>query len=141
LEWPAEIPYYDGAARVLAHMNHLGAGVGLLVVIGERNRIELADRVVAAQYTARIFPRDRRSGFNLRPRDSGIDAFAQAALRDKVVNTADTVRVARVPILHGRILDVGIVERNQFDHCRVQLVGVELVRSLRDTIPTRLLRR
>src|SRR5882724_6257721 len=102
---------YDGAASVLAHMNHLGAGVGLLVMIGERNRIELADRVVAAQHAARIFPRDRRSGLNLRPRDSGIDAFAQAALRDKVVNTPNSVRVARVPILHSRILDVGIVER------------------------------
>ena len=35
--------------RVLADVDHLGAGVGLLVVVRQRHRIKLADRVVALQ--------------------------------------------------------------------------------------------
>ena len=51
--------------------------------------------------------------------------LAQAALGDEVVDAAHAVLVARVPVLHGRVLDVGVVQRDQFDHRRVQLVGVE----------------
>ena len=35
------------AAGVLADMNHLGAGVGLLAAFGEGDGVELADGVVA----------------------------------------------------------------------------------------------
>ena len=34
------------------------------------------------------------------------------------------LRVARIPVLHGRILDLGVVERDQLDHGGVQLVLV-----------------
>ena len=34
---------HDGGAGVAADMDHLGAGVGLLVVVGDGHRIELAD--------------------------------------------------------------------------------------------------
>jgi hypothetical protein len=37
----------DGAAGVLAQVNHLGVCVGLLPVAGERHRVELAGGVVA----------------------------------------------------------------------------------------------
>ncbi len=36
--------------------------------------------------------------------------------------------VARVPVLHGRVLDLGVVERDQLDHRGVQLVLVALRR-------------
>src|SRR5215467_4380396 len=57
----------DSAARVLADVNHLRAGVGLLAVVGESNRIEFAHRVLALQDAARILPGDRRTGLHLRP--------------------------------------------------------------------------
>jgi hypothetical protein len=34
---------------VLADVDHLGAGVGLLVVVGQRHGVELAHRVIAHQ--------------------------------------------------------------------------------------------
>ena len=37
----------DRALRVLADMDHLRAGVGLLIIVGQRDGVELADRVVA----------------------------------------------------------------------------------------------
>ena len=69
----------DRAARVLADVDHLRAGVGLLAVVGERDRVELADRVVALQDAARVLPGDRRAGLDLRPRD--LRALAAAARR------------------------------------------------------------
>src|SRR3546814_11945111 len=40
----------DLALGALADVDHLGAGVGLLAVVGERDRVELAGRVVAQQH-------------------------------------------------------------------------------------------
>ena len=109
---------------VLADVDHLGAGVGLLVVIGERHRVEFADRVVADQQAARIFPGDGGAGLHLRPGDLGVDAAARAALGDEIVDAALAFFVAGIPVLHGGIFDLGVIERDQFDHGRVQLVGV-----------------
>src|SRR3546814_13546147 len=39
----------DARARVLAEVDHLGAGVGLLIVVGDGDGVELAHRVVALQ--------------------------------------------------------------------------------------------
>src|SRR5205823_10994413 len=50
----------DRRTRVLADMDHLGPGIGLLAIVRDRNRVELADRVVALEYAARGFPGDRR---------------------------------------------------------------------------------
>jgi hypothetical protein len=61
----------DGRAGVAAEMDHLGAGVGLLAALGDGNRVELADRVVAAQDAARILPGDGRAGLDLGPADLG----------------------------------------------------------------------
>ena len=55
------------ALRILSNVNHLGAGVSLLMVIRECDRIELADRVISAQDATRILPGNRRTGFHLRP--------------------------------------------------------------------------
>ena len=78
----------DPRAGVLADVDHLGAGVGLLVVVGQRDRVELADRVVALQDAARVLPGDRRAGLDLGPGDLGVAAAAGAALGDEVVDAA-----------------------------------------------------
>src|SRR3546814_4811920 len=95
----------DGALGVAAQMDHLGAGVGLLRVVGERDRIELADRIVAHQHARGILPGDCRAGFDLGPGNLAARATAFAALGDKVVDAADAVFIAGVPVLHGGILD------------------------------------
>src|SRR3546814_14036406 len=95
----------DRRLRVAAEMNHLGAGVGLLMMMGEGDRIEFADRVIAAQDAARIFPGHRRAGLDLRPRDLARHTTTIAAFGDAVVDAADAVLFARIPILYGRLLD------------------------------------
>src|SRR5262245_30519378 len=55
----------DAARRVAADVQHLGAAIDLLMSVRYGDRIKLAARVVAAQDAARIFPGDRRTGFNL----------------------------------------------------------------------------
>src|ERR1022692_1205422 len=114
----------DGAGGVLADVDHFGARVGLLVMIGERHRVKFADRVVADQQAAWIFPGDGGAGFHLRPGDLGVDAPARAALGDEIVDAAAAFLIARIPVLHGRVLDLGVIEGDQFDHGRVQLVSV-----------------
>ena len=54
--------------------------------------------------------------------DSG--AAAGAALGDEVVDAALAVLVARVPVLDGRVLDLGVFQGDELDHGRVELVLV-----------------
>src|SRR3546814_4589181 len=89
-----------------------------------RNRIKFADAVVAVQYAARIFPRDRRAGFDLRPRHLAALALAEGALGHEIIDAAEPLGIAGIPVLHRRIFDLGIVERYQFDHRGVELVFV-----------------
>ena len=49
-------------------------------------------------------------------------ATAVAALGHKIVDPALAVLVAGEPVLDRRVLDLGILHRDQFDHCSVQLV-------------------
>ena len=80
-------------------MNNLGAGIGLLEIVGQGHGIELADTVVALQDAARVFPRHRRTRFYLRPRNLSA-GVANAALGDKVIDTALAFSIAGVPVLH-----------------------------------------
>src|SRR4051794_18795871 len=114
----------DPRARVLADVDHLGAGIGLLAAVGDGHRVELADRLVALQHAGRVLPGDRRAGLDLGPADLGPAAAAGAALGDEIVDAALAVLVAGVPVLHGRVFDLGLVQRDQLDHRRVQLVLV-----------------
>src|SRR3982075_2128911 len=119
----------DPARGVLAEMDHLGAGIDLLVAVRNRDRIKFTARIVAAQDAARIFPGDRRSRLDLGPGNLRIVATAIAALGDEIVDATLAFGVAGVPVLHRRIFDLGIVERDQFDHGGVQLVFVALRRG------------
>src|ERR1700732_2378179 len=83
------------AARVGTDVNHLRAGVGLLVVVHRRHGVELADRALAPQYAARVLPGDRRARLDLGPGDVRVAATALAALRDEVVDPAHAMRITR----------------------------------------------
>src|ERR1043165_6887239 len=58
---------HDSRACVLSKMDHLGAGIRLLEVVGDGNGIKFADRVIAAQDAAWIFPSDGGTRLDLRP--------------------------------------------------------------------------
>ena len=100
----------DRAFGVLADVDHLRAGVGLLIIVGQRNGIKLTDGIVALQDAARIFPGDRRAGFDLRPGNLRALAETLAALGDEIVNAAFAFLVAGIPVLHGRIFDLRVVD-------------------------------
>src|SRR6185436_6681495 len=112
----------DGAGGVAPDVDHLGAGVGLLVLVGHGHAVELAHGAVALQDAARVLPGDRGAGLDLGPADLAALAQAAAALGDEVVHATDAVLVAGVPVLHGAVLDLGVVEGHQLDHGGVQLV-------------------
>src|SRR5262245_24403790 len=57
----------DPARGVLAEMQHLGAGIDLLVAVRDGYGVELAARIIATQDAARIFPGDGRAGLELGP--------------------------------------------------------------------------
>src|SRR3972149_82258 len=100
----------DRALRVLADVDHLGARVRLLVVVGEGDGVEFPDGVVPLQDDPGVLPGDRRARLHLRPRDLGVPPQGLAALGDEVVDAALAVLVARVPVLDGRVLDLSVVE-------------------------------
>ena len=95
-------------------MDHLGAGVGLLIVVGQRHGIKFAHGIVALQNAARIFPGDGGAGLDLRPGNFGVLARALAALGDEVVDAAFAFFVARIPVLTVEYLIVRIIQRDQF---------------------------
>ncbi len=113
----------DGALGVLADVLHLRARVGLLVPLGEGDRVELADRVVPGQNDGRVLLRHGRTGLQLRPADLGVVALAETPLRDEVVDAALTgVRVARVPVLDRGVLDLGVLVGDELDDRGVELI-------------------
>ena len=114
----------DGAAGVLADVNHLRAGVGLLAVVRQRDGVEFALRIVAEQNAARIFPGDGGAGLDLRPGNLRVRAFAEAALGDEVVDAALAVLVAGIPVLDGAVFDLRALHRDEFDDGGVELVFV-----------------
>src|SRR5690606_19836494 len=115
---------HDLGLGALADVDHLGAGVGLLAVVGQGHRVELAHRVVAQQHAGRVLPGDGRAGFHLGPGHLAARATALGALGHEVVDAAAAFLVAGVPVLHGRVLDLGVVQGDQLDHGRMQLVLV-----------------
>src|SRR5690606_24819514 len=99
----------DRRASALAEVDHLGPRVGLLAVVGERHRVELADRVVALEDAARVLPGDGGARLHLRPADLRARSLAEAALGDEVVDAAAALFVARIPVLHGGVFDLGVL--------------------------------
>ena len=113
-----------GAAGVLAQMYHLGAGVGLLIIVGQRHRVKFAHRVVAFEHAAGVFPGYGTAGFYLGPREFRIVAAAQASFGHEVIDTAIAVLIAGIPVLNGGILHFGAVFHYYLHYGGVQLVLV-----------------
>ena len=115
---------HDAGAGVLAHVDHLRAGVRLLHIVGERHAEKLTHAVVTLEHHGRVLPRDAAAGLHLRPRDLRVVSLAQTSLGDKVVDATLAVLVTRVPVLHRRVLHLGVLRRADLHHRRVQLVLV-----------------
>ena len=107
-------------------MDHFGAGIGLLVVGGDGDGVKFTDAVIALQDAGRVFPGDRRAGFHLGPGNFAARATAGAALGDEVVDATFAVRVTGIPVLHGGVFDLRIIEGDQFHHGGVELVFIAL---------------
>src|ERR1700710_2799258 len=105
-------------------MDHLGPTVDLLAAVRNCYRIELAARMIAAQNTARIFPGDGRTSFHLRPADLGMCTAAIATLGHEIIDAALAFGIAGIPVLHGGIFDLGIVQRDEFNHGRMKLAFI-----------------
>ena len=118
----------DAAAGVAADVDHLGARIGLLAVVGHGHGVELARGIVACEDAAGVLPCDGRTGFDLRPRQARILA-ADAALGDEIIDAAPALAVAGIPILHGGVLDLGIPLDDDLDDGGMQLVLVALGRG------------
>src|ERR1700688_2343251 len=87
----------DPARGVAAEMDHLGAGIDLLAAVGNRDGVELAAGIVAAQDAARVFPGDGGAGFHLGPGDLGVAPAAIAPLGHEIVDAAATLGIAGIP--------------------------------------------
>mmetsp|Transcript_18145 Transcript_18145/g.28203 ORF Transcript_18145/g.28203 Transcript_18145/m.28203 type:complete len:867 (-) Transcript_18145:2198-4798(-) len=120
---------HDARFGALAQMDHLGAGVGLLHVVGDGNGVELALAVIAPQNTGRVFPRHSTAGLDLRPHHLGPVAPAIGAFGHKVIDAALPVLVPRIPVLNGGIFHFGVFFDDDFDHGGVQLRNVTLRRG------------
>src|SRR5271167_5169801 len=70
------------------------------------------------------FPGDGRAGLDLGPANFRVLAAAVAALGHEVEDAAAALRVAGIPVLDGRVLDLGTVVRDQLDHGGVELILV-----------------
>ena len=108
-------------ACILADMDHLGAGVGLLVVIGDGDGVELRGGVIATQDTGRIFPGDGGTGLNLGPGEACV-LERDTAFGDEIINSALAVFITRIPVLDGGVLDFRILKDDDLDDGCMELV-------------------
>ena len=105
-------------------MNHLGASIGLLIIVGDGDGIKFAHTVIAIQHAAGVFPRNRRACFHLRPADFGSRALAQGPLGHEVINAAPAFGIAGIPVLHRGIFNLGIIERDELHNGGVELIFI-----------------
>src|SRR5262245_39725231 len=78
----------DPARGILAEVENRRAVIDLLAAVRDRDRIELAPGIVAAQDAARIFPGDGGAGLDLGPGNFRVLAAAVAALGHEIVDAA-----------------------------------------------------
>src|SRR3990170_2923258 len=114
----------DRASGVLPDVDHLRACVRLLVVVRQGHGVEFADAVVPLEDAARVLPRDRAARLDLGPRTPRVHPAALPALRHEVVDPAAALFVTGVPVLDRGVLDLRVVERDELDDRRMELVLV-----------------
>ena len=112
----------DGALGVLTHVNHLGTGIGLLIVVGNSHTVELCHRVVATQDTGRILPGNRRTRLYLSPAQLRVHTAQVASLGYQVQHTTLTMLITRIPVLNGRVLHLCIILDDNLYDSRMELV-------------------
>ena len=117
---------YNGTTGILTDVNHLGTRIGLLVVIRYSYRIEFGYRVVSGQDTARIFPRNGRTGFHLRPAQLTVYPLTMSTFGHKVVDTSLTFSITRIPVLYGRVFHFRTIVYHDFNDSCMKLVFVTL---------------
>ena len=107
---------------ILTEMNHLRTCIRLLVVISHSHRIKFCCRIITCQDTGRIFPGNRRTGFHLCPGKFAIHSFAVTSLRHKIVYTAFTFGISRIPILNRTVFHFCTVMHDNLYNSSVQLI-------------------
>ena len=103
-------------------MNHLRAGISLLIIVRHGHAIELCLRIVTSQYTRGIFPSDGRARLYLCPGKFGIYTAQIAALRHQVQHASLALFITGIPVLHGGILHFGAIHHDNLHDGGMQLV-------------------
>ena len=111
---------------IFTQMNHLGTGIGLLIVIGYSNRIEFRRRIISTQDTTRILPRNGRACFHLCPTQLTVHSFTMTALGHEVINTSFAFRIPRIPVLDSGIFHFGTVVYHNLHNSSMQLILITL---------------
>jgi len=99
-------------------VNHFRTGVLVLSVVGERDGKNFAARFSPFHDYAGIFHGEAGTDITIDPLDLRV-FVGESAFRHQVENI-------RRPVLHGDVLDLGALERDQFDHSAVQRGGIKL---------------
>ena len=92
---------HDAGLGVFAKVDHFGARVGLLHVIGNCDRVEFSLAVVTAQNARWVFPRHGRAGFHLSPHHLGAITATIGAFGHEIIDAAYPVFITGVPVLDG----------------------------------------
>ena len=111
----------DVAGRFVGGVNHFRAGILMLTVVGERDGENFAACFAALHDDARIFHGESRA-------DVAIDPFHFGVLMRQTAFGHEIENVGR-PVLHGDVLDLRALQRDQLDDRAVQCGGIELRRG------------
>ena len=112
----------DGTLGVLTHVNHLGTGISLLIVVGNSHTVELSHRVVTTQDAGRILPGNRRTRLYLSPTQLRVNTTQVTSLGYQIQHTTLTVFITRIPVLNGRVLHLSIILDDNLYDSRMELV-------------------
>ncbi|KAJ0955770.1 hypothetical protein HanPSC8_Chr01g0006711 [Helianthus annuus] len=105
-------------------MNHLCTRIRLLIVISQRNRIKLTNRIITLQHNTRVLPSNRRPRFHLGPRNLGFSTRTETPFRHKIINPTSSIFIPSIPILHRRVLDLSPLVTMKFHHSSMKLIRV-----------------
>ena len=112
----------DGTLGVLTHVNHLGTGISLLIVVGNSHTVELSHRVITTQDAGRILPGNSRTGLYLSPAQLRVHTTQVTSLGYQVQHTTLTMLITRIPVLNGRVFHLSIILDDNLYDSRMELV-------------------
>src|SRR6478735_1423170 len=109
---------HDERRGLVGGVDHLGAGVLVLAVVGERDGDNLAAGLAALQDDAWVLHGEAAADVAVDPLDLGV-LVGDGALGHEIEHVVG-------PVLDGDVLDLRALERDEFDHGAVQRRGGEL---------------